>query len=94
MAEFYEKLNPDKLAPVYILVSSEPLLLDRAQTAIRDAAVPPDLRGFNVDQLNGKGGNADQIATAAQTLPMMAKRRLVIVRGLEALAAAVRTVRS
>jgi DNA polymerase-3 subunit delta len=75
------------LAPVYILVSQEPLLLDRAQEAIRDAAVPPDLRGFNVDQLSGKGGSADQIANMAQTLPMMATKRLVVVRGLEALAA-------
>jgi DNA polymerase-3 subunit delta len=87
VAEFYEKLNPDKLASVYILVSQEPLLLDRAQEAIRDAAVPPDLRGFNVDQLSGKGGSADQISNIAQTLPMMAKRRLVVVRGLEALPA-------
>lgn len=88
MAEFYEKLNPDKLASVYILVSQEALLLDRAQEAIRDAAVPPDLRGFNVDHFNGKGGSADQITNVAQTLPMMAKRRLVVVRGLEVLPAA------
>lgn len=88
MAEFYENLDPDKLASVYILVSQEALLLDRAQQAIRDAAVPPELRGFNVDQLAGKGGSADQIFNVAQTLPMMAKRRLVVVRGLEALPAA------
>ncbi len=88
MADFYESLDPSKLAQVYILVSQEPLLLDRAQDAIRDAAVPPDLRGFNVDHLSGKGGSADQIANIAQTLPMMAKRRLVVVRGLELLPAA------
>jgi DNA polymerase-3 subunit delta len=88
VAEFYEKLDPNKLAPVYILVSQEPLLLDRAQEAIRDAAVPEDLRGFNLDQIQGKGANAEQILNIAQTLPMMAQRRLVVVRGLESLAAA------
>ena len=85
MAEFYEALTPEKLAQVYILVSQEALLLDRAQDAIRDAAVPEDLRGFNVDHLAGKGGSADQIASISQTLPMMAKRRLVVVRGLDLL---------
>jgi DNA polymerase-3 subunit delta len=88
VAEFYEALTPESLAPVYILVSTEALLLDRAQVAIRDAAVPEELRGFNVDHLAGKGGSADKIANISQTLPMMAKRRLVVVRGLEVLPAA------
>lgn len=88
MAEFYENLDPGKLAPVYVLVSQEPLLLDRAQEAIRDAAVPLDLRGFNVDQIQGKGASAEQIVNVAQTLPMMAQRRLVVVRGLESMPSA------
>ena len=88
MADFYENLDASKLAPIYILASQEPLLLDRAKQAIMDAAVPEDLRGFNVDQIQGKGASADQILTAGQTLPMMAQRRLLIVRGLESMAAA------
>lgn len=88
MAEFYEKLDPGKLDPVYILVSKEPLLLDRAQIALRDAAVPPDLRSFNMDQLHGKSASADQVLTIAQTLPMMSTKRLLLIRGFDGLAAA------
>lgn len=87
MAEFYDKLEEGKLDPVYILVSKEPLLLDRAQSAIRDAAVPKDLRSFNMDQLHGKTASADQVLTVAQTLPMMAKKRLLIIRGFDGMAA-------
>ncbi len=87
MAEFYENLKAESLAPVYILVSSEPLLIDRATSAIRNAAVPEALRGFNVDHMDGKGATAERILLTAKTLPMMSDRRLLIVRGLELLPA-------
>ena len=77
-----------KLAPVYILSSAEPLLLDRALAAIRAAAVPAELRGFNEDVIDGRGGTAARITMAARTLPMMAARRLVLVRDLGQMAAA------
>ncbi|HWM87129.1 MAG TPA: DNA polymerase III subunit delta [Kofleriaceae bacterium] len=77
-----------KLAPVYILCSPEPLLVDRALAAIREAAVPGALRGFNEDSIDGRGATAARIVLAARTLPMMAKRRLVLVRDISQLAAA------
>ncbi len=77
-----------KLAPVYILSSAEPLLLDRALAAIREAAVPAALRSFNEDVFDGRGASAARIVGAARTLPMMAKRRLVLVRDLGQMVAA------
>ena len=71
-----------------MLASGEALLLDRALTAIRDAAVPVTLRAFNHDIVDGRGAAAQRIVNAAQTLPMMGKRRLVEVRGAHELAAA------
>lgn len=70
-----------KLAPVYILASDHPVLVDRALTAIRDAAVPAAMRAFNYDVVEGKA-TASRITAAAQTLPMMAARRMVFVRDL------------
>ena len=71
-----------KLAPVYILASAEPLLVDRALAAIREAAVPAALRAFNEDSVDGRGASASRILAAARTLPMMAERRLILVRDL------------
>jgi DNA polymerase-3 subunit delta len=48
--------------------------------------VPPAARGFNYDVVEGKP-TAARIVGLAQTLPMMAQRRLVYVRDLSALAA-------
>ena len=44
-------------------------------TAIRDEAVPPAARGFNYDVVEGKP-KGNQIVALAQTLPMMAQRRI------------------
>lgn len=76
------------LSPVYILVSAQPLLIERTVSAIRDAAVEPATRAFNYDIVDGKGAKGAQLLAAAQTLPMMAKRRMVLIREITAMAAA------
>jgi DNA polymerase III subunit delta len=69
------------VAPIYVLHSEHPILIERAVSAIRDAVVPPAARGFNYDVIEGKPKGANIVALA-QTLPMMAKYRMVFVRDL------------
>jgi DNA polymerase-3 subunit delta len=73
----------DPLAPVYVLTAADPLLMTRALAEILDVTVPPASRGFNFDQLEGKGLSATAVLNTARTLPMMGKRRLVLVREAE-----------
>lgn len=70
-----------KLAPIYVLHSEHPILVERALAGLRDAVVPPAMRGFNYDVVEGKP-SAAKVVALSQTLPMMAKMRLVYVRDL------------
>lgn len=87
MAEALE-VHPDRLDPVYILHSADPLLLERAVAEVREAAVSPELRAFNYDVIEGRGASAAHIVGAARTMPMMGPRRMVFVRDLAGLPAA------
>jgi len=84
--ELLSDVKAGRLDPIYVLHSEHPVLIERVLTAIRDIAVPPAARGFNYDVVEGKpkGG---QIVALAQTLPMMAKYRMVYVRDLAAMPA-------
>jgi len=84
--ELLDEVAAGKLAPIYVLSSEHPVLLERALTAIKDAVVPPAARGFNYDVVEGKPSGA-KIVALAQTLPMMAARRLIYVRDLAAMPA-------
>lgn len=81
-------VTEDQLKPVYIVVSAEPLLVERAVGHLRAVAAPEATRAFNYDVVQGKGATATQVLNLAQTLPMMAKRRLVEVRDFGAVKAA------
>ena len=86
MDDLLAEIAAGRLEPIYVLHSEHPILIDRVLGALRDAAVPPAARGFNYDVVEGKPTGA-RIAALAQTLPMMAQRRMVYVRDLSAMAA-------
>jgi len=75
-----------RLDPIYVLHSEHPILIERVVAALREAVVPPAARGFNYDIVEGKPTGA-RIVALAQTLPMMAQRRLIYVRDLAAMPA-------
>lgn len=86
MEDLLAELAAGRLDPIYVLHSEHPILIERVLGAIRDAAVPPAARGFNYDVVDGKPTGA-RIVGLAQTLPMMAQRRMVYVRDLSAMPA-------
>lgn len=70
------------LLPVYLVGGKERLLASRCAEAVRFGAVGGGPRGLAEDVFDGKGLSAQTVITACRTLPMMAKRRLVTVRGV------------
>jgi len=74
-----------RVAAVYLL-SGERLLVDRIVAALREL-VPAAQRAFNYDVFDADRLDAGAVVQAARTLPMMGKRRVVLVRGAGGLAA-------
>ena len=72
-----------ELRPVYVVAGEERLLADQVLSVLRDATLQGGVAGFNEDKFTAGEATADAILAAAKMLPMMAKRRLVVVRGLE-----------
>ncbi len=73
----------DKLRPVYLVLGEERLLVDRAVSAIREATARGGVAGFNEDKFTAGEATAGAAIGAAKMLPMMAKRRFVLIRGLD-----------
>lgn len=71
------------LKPVYLVVGEERFLADRVVHALRDATMKGGIAGFNEDKFTAGEATVDAVLSAAKMVPMMAKRRLVMVRAIE-----------
>jgi DNA polymerase-3 subunit delta len=76
------------LKPVYLIYGSEGLLLERAEKRLRDRLAAVADLDFNLETFDGAQASADDIINAANTMPFMSDRRLVIVRDVDRLDAA------
>ncbi len=82
--EAIERAKRGELLPVWLLLGEERLLRDQALDAISRAALDGGVADFNFDRFSASDpGAADKALLAARMVPMMAKRRLVVIRGLE-----------
>lgn len=73
-------------APLYFLYGTEDLLLSELQALLVQHAVDPATRDFNFDLFHGPDAQAQQVLAACAALPVMAQRRVVLVRQFEKLA--------
>ena len=83
--ELRRALADGAIKPVYYFYGDETYLMERELKRCIAALVPADLADFNLDILYGGDRKGQEIASAAQTLPMFAQRRLVVVKRSEAL---------
>jgi DNA polymerase-3 subunit delta len=78
-------IKSGELLPVYYLHGPEDLLKDEAVRGIIDKALDPSLRDFNFDQRSVTQLDPESLTSLLETLPMMAERRVVVLRDLEQL---------
>lgn len=75
------------LKPVYLIHGSEELRLDRAVRRLKERLGRVADLDFNLQVFDGETADADEVVSAANTLPFMSERRLVVVRNVERMAA-------
>ena len=84
MAATFQQILSDvkagQFAPVYLLGGEESFHLDQLESAIREHAMSADERDFNETILYGRDANLGEIISTAKQFPMMAPRRLVLVK--------------
>jgi DNA polymerase III subunit delta len=71
------------LRPVYLVIGEEAYLEAEVLAALKTAALAGGVPGLNEDRFVAGEVDVDRVLAAARTLPMLAKRRLVVVRNLE-----------
>jgi len=83
--ELVSELKSGNAKPVYFCSGEEVFFLDRIQEGVV-SRVPPDQRDFNLDILYGQDTNTDRILSVCRSFPMMAEKRVVIIRDFFGLA--------
>ncbi len=81
---FMRALKKGELARVYYVHGAVDVLKDDVVRDLVDAALDPGLRDFNLDQRSAASAEPDELLSLCNTLPMMADRRVVVVRDVEA----------
>jgi DNA polymerase-3 subunit delta len=71
--------------PVYYLYGEEHVLKDEAVRALVDRLIEPSMRDFNLDVRAATEQDAESLHALLNTLPMLAERRVVVLRGVEQL---------
>ena len=85
--EYEALIKKSGVPPVCFLYGEEQFLVERAVNTLLENAIDPSLKDFNLNIYYGNESKGVDIVDAAQTLPMFAERRAVLVKRAEQLKA-------
>ena len=74
-----------RVAPVYYLMGEEDYYINELGEFLTNTLLKPEERDFNLDIVYGADTTIAQVVELAQAYPMMADRRVVVVREAQAL---------
>ena len=84
LGELRAELDGGGIRPAYLLAGEEPLLRDDALHALEAAVLEGGADDFNLDRFSGADVTPARLVDSVRTLPVMAPRRLVVLRDPEA----------
>jgi DNA polymerase-3 subunit delta len=82
-SEAVRQAKQGQLQPLYVVAGEERLLRDEVVGALRGASLAGGVAAFNEDKYTAGEVDVESVIAAARTVPMMAPRRFVLVRGAE-----------
>ena len=74
------EIQRDRIAPVYLLHGEETYLVEDALSEMIELLVPGNVRDFNLDIFSSPEVSVAEVLSMANTYPVMAERRVVVVR--------------
>lgn len=80
---FFRGVRKGEIPGAVYLYGPEDVLKDEVVAEILDRVLDPSLRDFNLDVRSAQTLDPEQAETLCNTLPMMADRRVVIIRDIE-----------
>ena len=83
--EFEKKIQGGKTSPVYFFCGSETYFVDQGLDIIFSKFVTKSSSNFNRDIFYGEESDASQIVNTALSIPMMAEKRVVVVKNYQRL---------
>lgn len=86
--DLYRDIKAGKFSPFYYLFGDEDLLREESFTRLKSAILAGGLADFNYDLFHAGEVDISKVIAAASTLPVMAPRRLVVLKDADKLKAA------
>ena len=80
---FAKQLKRGDIPAALYLFGDEDVLKEESVRAILDRVLDPGMRDFNFDQRSAAQLDAESVETLCTTLPMMAERRVVLIKDVE-----------
>ena len=80
------EIEAGKLAPVYFFFGEEAYFIDRLVAAVIEKGTDASGRDFNCDVLTGDSTDGSAVVALASSYPMMADRRVVVLKSVQKLA--------
>lgn len=78
--EFSDRFSVSKPYPVYIFSGEERFFIDEGVKIVKDKFLDPGLKDFNYDSYSASEVDASKVVNSAETLPVMAEKRVIIVK--------------
>lgn len=78
--EFSERFGVSKPYPVYIFSGEERFFIDEGVKVVKDKFLDAGLRDFNYDAYSAGDVDASNVINSAETLPVMAEKRVIVVK--------------
>ncbi|MDD8018979.1 MAG: DNA polymerase III subunit delta, partial [Bacteroidota bacterium] len=83
MSGFLSSVKKKEFSPIYFFYGEETFFIEECVDAVLDAAVDSSMKEFNLDILQGGDIDGKKLISIATAYPMMAERRVVVVKDFE-----------